>query len=422
MSRSLLLSVVFMAAIIAAPPAVLGQDQPVPEVPNSKFHFAGVINAAAVNVRSGPGENYYATIRLDKGTPVTVVGHQFEWLKIIPPQGSFSLISKQYVQLDADGRTGTVTGDNCRVRAGSGLVNVISTVQCKLNKGDRVTVAGDYDESFYRVLPPDGTFLYVHQKFIDPVRKLAEGEAPARPTTLPSEIASVVPTTRPTEVEATGPATRPSNATAEAFAAAQAEFERLENLAKSSSNADLGEQPLPELLEGYQKLATSEQAPVSIRRVAEIRVAILKVRNDAREELLASRKRSAEIEAKLEAIRAQRAVAENKLQGTGIFTAVGSLKASTLRGDDTIFRLVDPATERTICYVRSTDKNFVRLMDQFIGVNGELTDDAQLGRLVKVTSFASVDPAKVNKGVSARVIPPSLLSGGSDSTATTGNQ
>src|SRR5205807_2745279 len=37
------------------------------EIENSPNSFTGIINSNAVYVRSGPGENYYATTKLDKG-------------------------------------------------------------------------------------------------------------------------------------------------------------------------------------------------------------------------------------------------------------------------------------------------------------------------------------------------------------------
>ena len=48
------------------------------EVENSKYQFAGAINSNAVYVRSGPSDNDYPTIKLDKGAEITVVGLRFD--------------------------------------------------------------------------------------------------------------------------------------------------------------------------------------------------------------------------------------------------------------------------------------------------------------------------------------------------------
>jgi len=50
--------------------AAIFADEAAPLIDNSKASFAGVINSNDVYVRSGPGENYYATLKLDKGAPV----------------------------------------------------------------------------------------------------------------------------------------------------------------------------------------------------------------------------------------------------------------------------------------------------------------------------------------------------------------
>src|SRR5437870_10093343 len=90
--RSLVLGL--SAAVFAAAPAVVfaADEAAAPAVDNSKVSFAGVVNSNAVYVRSGPGENYYATLKLEKGAQVTVVGLKFDWLKIVPPDGSFSYV------------------------------------------------------------------------------------------------------------------------------------------------------------------------------------------------------------------------------------------------------------------------------------------------------------------------------------------
>lgn len=78
----------------------------------------GEINANEVYVRSGDSLNHYTVCKLSAGDPVRIVGARGEWYEILPPPGTFSLISGDYVDV-ADGR-GVVSGQNVRVRAGSG--------------------------------------------------------------------------------------------------------------------------------------------------------------------------------------------------------------------------------------------------------------------------------------------------------------
>src|SRR3954468_2873949 len=97
-------------ASLAMPPSAFaapaddaaGVPTPV-DVENAKNSFPGIVNSNAVYVRCGPAESYYPTLKLDKGARVTVVGMKLEWLKIVPPDGSFCYISKAFVDRSGDG-------------------------------------------------------------------------------------------------------------------------------------------------------------------------------------------------------------------------------------------------------------------------------------------------------------------------------
>ena len=97
----------------------MGQIHP-PPVENSRNSAECIINADNVYVRSGAGDNYYPTMKLPKGTKVVVIGEKFDWLKIMPPEGSFSYVGKHFID-KKDGGVGIVNRDNVNVRAGSQL-------------------------------------------------------------------------------------------------------------------------------------------------------------------------------------------------------------------------------------------------------------------------------------------------------------
>src|SRR5687768_17821771 len=101
--RLKLLSAAFAVAISAplacAQAPAAAADAVVPEVQNSRYQFTGEVNTNTVYVRSGPAENYYPTAKLDKGARLTVVGIKGDWLKVVPPAGSFSVVAKAYVKL-----------------------------------------------------------------------------------------------------------------------------------------------------------------------------------------------------------------------------------------------------------------------------------------------------------------------------------
>src|SRR5678815_3097774 len=87
-STSLALRALALCVFSVAPLRAQTDAGPIaPEIENSKYQFTGVVNSNAVYVRSGPSENDYPTMKVDKGADVTVLGIKYEWLKIAPPEG-----------------------------------------------------------------------------------------------------------------------------------------------------------------------------------------------------------------------------------------------------------------------------------------------------------------------------------------------
>ena len=154
--------------------------------------FVGEVTVATVNVRSGPSTNYYVVTRLGAGERVTVADEENGWYAIVPPEKCYSVISKHYVDVGADGE-GVVNGNAVRVRAGSDLDPHRYAVQLKLNKGAEVKVLGDDADGFLKIIPPKGAYLWAHtdyvarvpQEMLEPEARKATpitgGEAPATP-------------------------------------------------------------------------------------------------------------------------------------------------------------------------------------------------------------------------------------------------
>ena len=127
--------------------------------------WIGEINANDVYVRSGDSQNHYTVCKLSAGNRVTVVSERGEWLEILPPAGTFSLISGDYVDR-VDDHSGVVNGTNVRVRAGSLISDDKYTVQAMLGKGDKVTIVGSNPDGFLRIEPPTGATLWVSRSFV----------------------------------------------------------------------------------------------------------------------------------------------------------------------------------------------------------------------------------------------------------------
>lgn len=422
------------ASNLMLPTAGLSQETPAPEVANARYQFAGEITANNVHVRSGPREGDYATIKLDRGDTVTVVGIKFDWLKILPPETSFSYVSKAFVQQYGDGSRGRVTKNDLSVRAGSNLTSLKSQVQTKLMEGDEVEIIGEQDE-YFRIKPPAGAYLYVRKDFVRPIRPL--GTNPDTGATTADQ-----PVARDTTPLATDPLDdqpvpqADSGTTADAgteadtaapqspdAAAAGTKFNALEQQFRQISAQPLDEQPIESMLAEYNALASGTALPESMRRIAESRANALKVRLEAKQELEAIRAEHAEIQARRQALQAEQAELEQRLAQNAItiYTAVGTLRPSSLQvSPERLYRLTDPTNGRTLIYIRSNDPAIAGQVGQFIGVRGQTFNDTTINaNVITPTVVEAVDMNQVGRGVAAQILPPSLLV---TATASTNNE
>jgi uncharacterized protein YgiM (DUF1202 family) len=178
----------FIVAVLAGLAFVgLSQGAASEEVETPPFPYDAVITGDDVYIRSGPGTNFYHCGKFNKGDRVRVVAKQFSWSRIVPPAGSFSWISMQYVKIDpASPGVGIVTGDNVRVYAGSDFVKPLysTTLQDKLNTGDKVKLLGEQMDDYYKIAPPPAAYLWVSTSLTKPAP--APVEPPPAPAVVPS--------------------------------------------------------------------------------------------------------------------------------------------------------------------------------------------------------------------------------------------
>jgi uncharacterized protein YgiM (DUF1202 family) len=494
-----------VAALPAAPVlAQVAEDPALKEVENSKFSTSGVIMSNAVFVRCGPGDNYYPTLKLDKGAKVKVVGAKFDWLKVVPPEGSFCYVARLYVDRHGDGSVGRVNKDSINVRAGSALSALKIGILCELNQGEDVEILGE-EQEYFRIKPPAKAYLYINKKFVEPdpdakpvvqVAKVdppkdlppttpdnttAKPEVPVKPDVPPTtgdlpptnppkneppkdvdppagtplvgdgtkpevkpevkpEIKPEIkpdtgaPTAGPDETNKTDgprfevkpvvkpeikpevkPEVKPELPKIDVSTPelAEAAFDKAESQFLASRAQPLDQQPLESLVRQFQAVSDSDALPESMRRLADSRLATVKLRAAAQADLIQARQSQSDLKQKQLALEAeqqelQKRIAENTVK---VYTAVGTLQASSLQqGQGTLFRITDPATGRTVCYLRSNEAKTVTLIGQFVGVKGALQDEARLGaRVITPTEITACDPGKVHLTITARIIPPSLM-------------
>ena len=180
-----------------------------PEQPNyAELSYPQIAEVTGdnVNVRSGAGQYYYVSGRLNKGDKVTVVEVQQDtWAKILPPEGCYSWIAKKYVQLSPDNpMAGVVTvdddGSGARVWAGSDFVQPLhsNSQQVKLYRGDVVELAAtsDMDLEYYKIKPPAGAHLYISMNYL----KFLGTPEEQKPLELPERPDTQEPVTKPEEL------------------------------------------------------------------------------------------------------------------------------------------------------------------------------------------------------------------------------
>ncbi len=435
-----LAAVSFASLFLLASPNLFGEDLPSGgDIDNAKHELLGVINADGVYVRSGPSENSYQTMKLDKGVQVTVVGLKFNWLKIRPPEGSFAYVPKVYIDRRNDGSVGRASREVI-AKVGSSLNMMKIAPMAKVNEGDDVTIIGEQDE-YFKIKPPEGSVLYVSKNFVDFVKVIAKagetsdhgavaqnpgagtigGQASPPTGAQPTPDSAVAgSTTKPTADQATALSASTTQPTADA---ASTQFDQLEARYATASEKPITEQPLEPLLSGYEAVLKQETLPNSMRRVAEVRLATLKLRNEAKQEFLATKSSQDKLKERSKSLVAEQEEIQERIKSNNVelYTVVGTLRGSSLQhAGSTLYRLTDPATGRTVAYLRTPEPKYANLIGQFVGVKGAVSSDSELNMKI-IDSPAAVqiiDPTKVNGSIAAEILPPSLL----PKAASTGNE
>ena len=239
----------------------------------------GEVTTGDVYVRSGPSLNHYTICKLNAGHRIDIVSEELEWYEILPPEGTFSLISGDYVDR-GEGQAGVVNGDNVRVRAGSLLHDNKYTVQTMLSKGARVTVLGRNPDGFLRITPPPAASLWISRRFVEMVpEELLKLE---RETAQPSVSAPLAKGSAPPSGEGSTNAGSKAPALARPKAVNSAlahmpssrqreELKRIDEATRAEWIKPIFERRLQPLIDRYQAVA-SQTANEFARRYAQKRV------------------------------------------------------------------------------------------------------------------------------------------------------
>lgn len=183
-----------------------------PQVP-----YIAEVTGTDVYLRSGPGTSHYYCAKVDSPERVKVINHSYGWSEIIPPEGTFSWISKDFVDIGKiSPAIGLVNGNGVRVWAGSDYIEPMRSIimQVKLNKGDIVKLIdpGLQKSDYYKIAPPPGAHLWISSellKYVGPLRRPVLTFDPpvksgpiVKPVDPPKNVGSVVkpgPTVKPVD-------------------------------------------------------------------------------------------------------------------------------------------------------------------------------------------------------------------------------
>jgi SH3-like domain-containing protein len=137
-----------------------------------KFPYKAFAVTDDVFVRSGPGQNYYATDKLKRGQQVEVYRHDpGGWCAIRPIGGSFTWVSGRFVKPTRH-NLAVVTEENVAARVGSRFGDMRDVIQVRLHQGEVVEVLESprndgHGAAWYRIAPPSGEFRWVSSKYLD---------------------------------------------------------------------------------------------------------------------------------------------------------------------------------------------------------------------------------------------------------------
>jgi len=363
------------AAIAPDQPALAGDDNTADTLP---FPYVAEVTGDNIYIRSGHGTNYYDCGKLIKGDRIEVVSSKFSWSRIVPPAGSFSWISTQYVSIDPNKpNVGVVTGDDVLVYAGSDTVKPLysTTKQLKLNKGDTVTLLGEEKDNYYKIAPPSGAYLWVSTQYtkpLGPVGQVVITTTTTAPPAEPNETAVVVPTNLTVEAEKL-----------KEYYALQKQVKAERAKAVDQQNYANIKKALTEIAKNKEAGKAARYSQFTIKQIEcyELALAVAKEVQLQNEQLNKTKER----------IEKARATRFEEYQDLGRFSAVGQLQTFETYGPGH-YRIIDDSG-KTICYALPCDSasemNLSKLVGMKVGLVGTIEPHQETeSALVRFTDIA----------------------------------
>ncbi|MFZ0034482.1 MAG: SH3 domain-containing protein [Sedimentisphaerales bacterium] len=354
------------------------------------FPYVAEITEDNVNVRSGPGTNYYHCIKLSAGDKVKVIASKYSWSHIVPPAGSFSWISKQYVSIEPNNHgIGVITGDAVRVYAGSDFLKPMhsTTVQLELGRGDKVELMGEEMDDYYKITPPSGAYLWVLTQYTKPVGAVGEVAVTVEPK------AEAGPKAEP---EANNPAVVPAPAITSIESEKLKEYYALADEIKAEQAKPIDQQNYAEIKKGLAELAGNKDAGKAAR------YSEFAIKQIERCELVLAVSKEVQLQdSQLQNIREQiesaRVAKLAQIPELGKFVAIGQFQTSKIYGQEEKmkhYRILDESGQ-TVCYALPegpiSQDDLSKFVGRKVGLVGTIEPHPQTkGALVRFTEITEL--------------------------------
>lgn len=422
--------------------------------------------------QAGAGDTSYDVLRLNPGDRVTVVAIKFDrWLQIVPPEGSYCLVPAGHVTRNgaAGFPTEGVASRDLNVRIASQINEMKwDFAPRRIPAGSRLTILGETDDQYYMIPPPSDVYYYVPKDALRPVTDggspdngdlaaqppvdggaaVADGtetpdatdvpmpddagELAARPddttpdvngevelpdsgerTPIPGDEATPESATTRESMTDASPTTAPVLSSDEAAVA----FLTLEEQYAAEVSKPIDQQQLDELEANYQRMIDEGELGTADAETAQVRLKGIERRRKAIEQFEEVRRMQEQMRAAEQEMADSSAQYNQQIEQATVkrYAAVGVLRTSKLRlGRQTLYRLTDPNTGRTLVYVRADAGEMAAAMTanlgQFVGIEGSMVDDPRVKlSYLNPAAVETVDPAALYQSVTADMIPPTMV-------------
>lgn len=397
-TRTKLFALVVLACFVStgfaqsSAPAVSGTPETMTNAAKtSEFPYFAEITGNDVQIRSGPGTGFYSCGELNKGDQVRIVGEQFSvWSKIIPPDGSFSWISMQYVRIDQDAPSyGIVTGDNVRVYAGSNTVppQYATSLQTKLNKGDRVRLLGEQLNDYYKIAPPSDAYLWISTQYTQKVIPVLEG---------PPRIAMISGAEATEEADVNAVTMEPvqeSNEPPKSIAETELDkFNALQKQIETERAKPINQQDYTTIKESLTQIADNKEAGKAAR-YAQAVIEQIKDYELAIEVNKTVKLQNEQLQKTRDRINQAREASLSKIQDLGRFAVIGRLENLLVYGPG-YYRIVDDS-DKTICMAvpdkQISEKDLSGFLGKKVGLVGTIEPHVQTaGAMIRFSDVVNL--------------------------------